>query len=976
MIEDKINGRLYQNQFDYVAENLFNEVGDNLTTKVGKPIYVYKFRKTSGSIKLTNLGERSLEYDNNVFRQSTNVYTGKEPITVVWDNSTKLTLDNNDNIIKECKVGTYYELYFEETTNTSLTIDNLQILDKNYVNSYITKNLSLKSYDWEVNENDTLEYLYLILDKRNKSLQWLEITNYRNYYQEETRTFIESEITFETINLKYSQSGKTLIDFIQLGSLGEGYAFPLEEYDSNGKATIKLDEKLLLRENDGVIQLQYDFNNGVGNSDFLFWGRKKETLIENVNGEYRINVSKPQILLPRLANFPKSGTFFYNKPNLNSFVVLQAEPTKQEIWNSYKEAYKGNNRIGEYNVDKTKQVLTGFKCDTNSVRNSNPNWNTNLNWDNKNSINLNINDIDLSSIPYVKNTNQIVRQTTYCEFFTINAFLNWYTDVIKFDYRETTKWKLTDTLGILGSITNTLVGGLDIGWTNTINLAPSQPLNFLIPCISFEDGKAALSDQAPLPSDIFIDNNIKKVLPTSTNVLTSWNFSLTDLFIDETITNNAINEIGKGQYGIWNTKYLGQTHDENGNQLLQSGEPLLLNLNTFRAYQPSTTKGFIVDVDKHHTIGECDYKISGYNSNNETIYSLYTETNSKARNEITIWENLNKYNYYDKFNTVGQATWPIEVIPPKPTYNETTINVSSGLRFTPLSIPINLYDFDWANNSTGGSIETTFTTSHKQNFFLGTQARIDINRTFTFPQGLDYITIPSKQAINDYYTTDIVVKIPRTINIQEVKSIIFQFSKNENFSKIRIENPNNNLLKDIQLNGNGATYEFYDNELGILISYTGTTMLPNGNVIYGKKSVGKDLMSFFARYNYFGYIIKEINPGTNEITVSFKHNAWLYIQKKTNNNLSNNLSFSSTSQVIGQTPEETIKNIIENPGSGTRAKRQPTTFGFATNNNTTTINGVNIYTWNMEDYINDYVYNYKYGVMFNTPVIESIDITI
>ena len=666
MIEDNVKGRLYQNQFDYVAENFLNEVGDNLTTKVGKPIYLYKFRKTSGNIKLTNLGERSIDYDNNIFRQSTNVYTGKEPITVVWEDSTKLSVDNQDNIIKECKVGTYYELYFEDTTDNNLTIDNLQILDKNYVNSYITKNLQLKSYNWEVNENDTLEYVYLILDKRNQSLQWLEITNYRNYYQEETRNFIESEITFESVNLKYSQSGKTLIDFIQLGSLGEGYAFPKEEYDNNGKATISLDQELLLRANDGVRQIQYDFNNGVGNSDFLFWGRVKETLIKEENGIYQINVAKPQMLFPYRANFPKSGTFFYNKPNLNSYVVLNASPTKQEVWASYKEAYKGNNRIGEYNVDKTKQVLTGFKCDLAQVRNSNKDWRTNLNWDNQRSVALNLPKINLTPIPYVKNINQINRQATYCEFFVINSFLNWYTDVIKFDYRETTKWKLTDTLGILGSITNTLVGGLDIGWTSTNTLGPDQPLNFLIPCISFEDGKSALSDPAPLPSDIFIDSNIKKVLPTSTNVLTSWNLTLTDQFIDTSITDNLIQEEGKGLNGIWNTKYLGQTTDEQGRKLLQDGRQLELNLNTFVMYKPSTNNGFIVDIDKHHTIGECDYKVSGYNANNETIYTLYSETNAKARNEITLWENMNKYNYYDKFNTLGQSTWPKQVIPPTP----------------------------------------------------------------------------------------------------------------------------------------------------------------------------------------------------------------------------------------------------------------------------------------------------------------------
>ena len=776
MIEDNVKGRLYQNQFDYVAENFLNEVGDNLTTKVGKPIYLYKFRKTSGNIKLTNLGERSIDYDNNIFRQTTNVYTGKEPITVVWEDSTKLSVDNQDNIIKECKVGTYYELYFEDTSDNNLTIDNLQILDKNYVNSYITKNLQLKSYKWEVNENDTLEYVYLILDKRNQSLQWLEITNYRNYYQEETRNFIESEITFESVNLKYSQSGKTLIDFIQLGSLGEGYAFPKEEYDNNGKATISLDQELLLRANDGVRQIQYDFNNGVGNSDFLFWGRVKETLIKEENGIYQINVAKPQMLFPYRANFPKSGTFFYNKPNLNSYVVLSASPTKQEVWASYKEAFKGNNRIGEYNVDKTKQVLTGFKCDLAQVRNSNKDWKTNLNWDNQRSVALNLLDINLTPIPYVKNINQINRQATYCEFFVINSFLNWYTDVIKFDYRETTKWKLTDTLGILGSITNQLVGGLDIGWTSTNTLGPDQPLNFLIPCISFEDGKSALSDPAPLPSDIFIDSNIKKVLPTSTNVLTSWNLTLTDQFIDTSITDNLIQEEGKGLNGIWNTKYLGQTTDEQGRKLLQDGRQLELNLNTFVMYKPSTNNGFIVDIDKHHTIGECDYKVSGYNANNETIYTLYSETNAKARNEITLWENMNKYNYYDKFNTLGQSTWPKQVIPPTPPVEFRQEWIYSGKLDLFIGDMFGDFYTNWTRDWTNPRVWSVTTKSQVFTKPMGVSVEYNYDCKRTGTKG-----VVSTFNVSSSYAFQYKVDLPYKINPDNYQSVKFVLANKSNF---------------------------------------------------------------------------------------------------------------------------------------------------------------------------------------------------
>lgn len=888
MIEDNVNGRLYQNQFDYVAENFLNEVGDNLTTKVGKPIYVYKFRKTSGNIKLTNLGERSIDYDNHIFRQTTNVYTGKEPITVVWEDSTKLSVDNQDNIIKECKVGTYYELYFEETTNATLTVDNLQILDKNYVNSYITKNLQLTSYDWEVNENDTLEYLYLILDKRNQSLQWLEITNYQNYYQEETRKFVNSNITFESINLKYSQSGKTLIDFVQLGSLGEGYAFPVETYDTNGKATITLDQNLLLRENDGVVQIQYDFNNGVGNSDFLFWGRVKETLIKEENGIYQINVSKPQMLFPYRANFPKSGTFFYNKPNLNSYVVLNASPAKQEIWASYKEAYKSNERIGEYNIDKTKQVLTGFKCDLGQVRNSNKDWHTNLNWDNQRSVSLNLPNTNLTPIPYVKNINQIIRQATYCEFFVINSFLNWYTDVIKFDYRETTKWKLTDTLGVLGSVVDTLVGGLDIGWTSTNSLGPDQPLNFLIPCISFEDGKAALSDQAPLPSDIFIDNNFKKVLPTSTNVLTSWNLTLTDQFIDTTITDNLISEEGKGLNGIWNTKYLGQTTDEQGRQLLRDGRQLELNLNTFVVYKPSTTNGFIVDIDKHHTIGECDFKVSGYNKNNETIYTMYSETNSKARNEITLWENMNKYNYYDKFNTLGQSTWPKQVIPPTPPVEFRQEWIYSG--------KLDLFEGDmfgdfytnWSSDWTNPRVWSVATKSQVFTKPMGVSVEYNYDCKRTGTKGMI-----STFNITPNYAFTYKVDLPYKINPDNYNNVKFVFANKSNF-QVPIDGQLHELITAQNKQTNTVNEDY--------AAFVGGKKLSASNV--GLLQLSYDLSRFAVKAQYvdnqlsleFYSTIENIQ--VKEITTTLPSSIWLTQQiRPEQGNLTNGFDKISISEI-------------------------------------------------------------------------------
>ena len=646
----------------YVANNTLAQL-DNFTTPIGSKINVYKFRKVSGILRFTNEGEKSLYSKIIDFQQATNIYTGKDPITVVWSNSTKAYLGkDNLTIYKEYSVGDYYELYSNGANSNSLVIDSVDILGKTYVNSYIDRDIILTSYNWAPNDDDILDYVYLILDPVNKSLQWLEINNTTPYYNEETKQFQYCEITFSNINLKYSKSGKTLLDFIQFGAIGEGYAFPVEEYDSQGNIVVKLDEEKKIRNNDGINQMQFDFNSGAGNSSFFIIGRKKEI----INEEGKIILDKPHLLFPYKCNFPKSSPFFYNKPNMNSYALINTLPTKDGIWKSYKEAYKGNERIGDYNIDKEKQVLTGFTHNLDDVRNTNENMNTYINWDNNNSIKLTL-DVNLDAIPYVdKSVKKIDRYVNYATFFVINSFLNFYTDTFNYDYRETTKYKLTDVLGILGGLVNILVGGLDIGWTSKSSLGPKQPINFLLPCISFEDGKSALSDDAPLPTDIFIDSNVKKVLPTANNVLTSWNFSLTDRFQDEGLILEG-KPLGKGGNGVWDTKYLGQTKDEDGNLLFDDGRPLLLNLQRFKITYPSSTRNdFIVDYVDYKSVGICDTRISAYNIQDENIYSCYMETNAKARDEITIWGNQMKFNYYDEFNTIGQSQWPVIVELPKP----------------------------------------------------------------------------------------------------------------------------------------------------------------------------------------------------------------------------------------------------------------------------------------------------------------------
>lgn len=777
--QDFLNGRLHNSFFEDNLEDTSFEVGDDLITKYGKKINVYKFKKVSGAIRLTNEGERGLNYSNDSFRQTTNIYTGRNPITVVWEGSTKLIVKENNKIIKETKIGTYYELYFNSPNNTQLVVDNVNILNKDYVNSYINRDITLYSYDWNPSDNDILDYVYLIFDKRNQSLQWLEISSIEPYYHENTKKHIYTTINFENVNLKYSRTGKTLIDFIQLGAIGEGYCFPKEDKEGN----VSLDQDKLLRTNQGVNQIQFDFNGGTGNSSFLFWGRRKEKL---VNGE--IEIDTPHILLPLRINFPKSGEFFYNQPNLNSYAIINALPTKNGIWASYKESYKGNDRIGEYNVDKQKQVLTGFQTDLFKVRDTNPDLSTYINWDNTSNIDLNLS-VDFSGIPYINSDiKKINRKVDYSTFFIINSFFNWNSDIFNFDYRETTKYKLTETLGLLGSIVNTLVGGLDIGWTSINSLGPKQPINFLCPCISFEDGKAALSDRAPLPIDIFIDDNEKKILPTATNILTSWNMTLTDVFQDPTQVNpNAI--LGKGKNGIWFTKYLGQWRDEKGNWLFPDGRKLKLNLQTFKpTIIASDIPNFIIDYVDFKAVGQSDFRISAYNLNGESVYSSYQETISKARDEVTLWGNKIKFNYYNELNTQGQVSWPDEVKPPKPEETQIGFVMKESVNkklFTNPQITIGQnqpQDFNIYDNNLTSSFQGTLQTKFKTNNPPAAYPNYFVERIFTPIQDQDSVFLDTPFTITN---EDIFINFdPEIEDIKDFKEVIIEFFGGE---KERIE---------------------------------------------------------------------------------------------------------------------------------------------------------------------------------------------
>ncbi len=778
---------------------------DSFYQPIGKKTNVYKFRKVSGSVYMTKYGELPLNVKSENFQQNFQIYTGKEPITVYWENSTRLEVKDN-KIIQTIQVGDYETCYLQESgVQIDKELVQKNLFGKEYTTTFLKYTINLQTNKWIPTEDDIRDYFYIILDEKSKCIKWLEIVNVSPVYNEETNKIQYVEITFETINDKYTSSGKSILDFVQMGAIGEGYTWPKETYLSNGDIKVELDYKHFegIKESNS---LQIDFTTGAALSSLLVFGRRKSKKIDNNTYE----VQPSQLLFVYDLKNPIPSKFFFNKPNSNVYVGSKIQPTKEGVWKSYKDSFKGNDRIGEYNILNTKEVLTGLSHDPVAIKNSNPNINTHtLASTNKFLVNFGkIFDYDYNPYCFSDKKGETSVYLKYNDILNIAAMQNFYSDVFEYDYKETKKWKLTDTLGILGFVMNFIVGGLDIGWTTSNKLADvPNNMTLLIPCISYEDGMLALDANAPIPLDIFFDDKAQKVLPTSTNVYSSYRFSFTDM-IKDTSQVKIGKPIGQGGGGIWNTKYLGQTKYEDGTDININGTPFRFNVATTTAYVPSNVDdGFVIDYIDFKAIASCDYKLTGFDKYNQSNYYFIGETNGKASGDIRVWGNATKFNYWNENNTSGELDYPQNV---KPIY---PADVSIPVDMSGFGIGYQLKNICGANITyttikNAGEYVATYELSQRQYFDLSAFNE-NIYKLWTmnrdnnnFPIKFSYISF--NNIISNWKSTE-----PNTINsiqnqvlndkIDDLK--IFDFTKS-----------NGESIKDIKQ----IKLEFYDGEVAIL----------------------------------------------------------------------------------------------------------------------------------------------------------------
>lgn len=683
--EDYTGGRIDGENYTNLGNDVINEFGDKPKTPIGIPVYIYKFRKVSGITPFTTKGQEELEdVDVNEAFQFINIYNGNEPLTVVWEDSTKLEVNSNDQIVKHLKVGTYYKAYLQRNNvDNEIQNDNVTIFNIEYKTEFARKSLVMECYDWEPNMQDQMMFFYIIIDPRVELPQILELKSYVNEYNHMTEKFIYSTLNFENVNFKYAATGRNILETIQFKSIGEDYAYPKEVHNTNGEVDVILDENKIYK-NQGINNIQFDFINNVALSDIEIIGRSKNIINKIDDKTYKMQVFKPSRLLLYQTLTPKPNLFTFNTANGNNVFSNLMQFDKAGTWNSYKDAWTNNNALGNYNILETKEVRAGLKFNQ-AVQNINA----------ENTLMENISYIqtqdffndseltqNLTTVAYCKNTvsKKGDNKKTLSEWLNINSFYNSNIEALSYSYREIVKYSLPKTHSILGGIFSFFTGGLDWGWTKTNQIKSLfKKVNLSFPLITYLDFQSIVgvdsTDKKLLFADFFDDNKANNMIPVNTTILNSYRFSLTNYFQDSTnVKSDKV--LGEGKDGVWSTIYLGQTKYEDGAPINTDSSPLNLDLSTFKPMSSLNSSEFIIDRISFRAIGSTEFKISAFDYSEKEIYGFYGKTVSKIKNDLRLWKNEMKFNYYDKYNTIGQVKWPQVVKPITPSdITETLVSV-------------------------------------------------------------------------------------------------------------------------------------------------------------------------------------------------------------------------------------------------------------------------------------------------------------
>ena len=525
-------------------------------------------------------------------------FTGQNSSILIWRDSTKLVLKDPEQLApyaptdfkKEFKVGIRYEMYVTDVA-TSLggadgTIESLStincfvagdILEENLFDAYVIPGLNNFLYKFELG------------------------TKYIN----PDREIVKTEFTLTKINEIGTSDDVNQV--FQLGTLGEGYAFPASFVGPDGNEFLYLNQSRL--QNRPVASIQIEAEDPIVMMDWYLMGRP----LNQGTGQGQ-TFEEPRLLFP----------FNFQSTDGNK-LSGQISPSDYYLYSNNMSV-----SIDTYYDDWTNKVLTKYSPE--SIRNYEGHITdtqapaTNLTngdgiggsfgttyWDdwtfNTTSLEINI----LS--PFAEETFNYDNAITYTmeEMNIANIFRHQHIQKLPMSETQTTP-RVSTSIPVLGILGKLIFVGTDSGWYNTDALRNrvgevggfiNKDYYKLLEIINFIETQEITA----MPLDTFGEDKPEAIMGIS-SMPTIFKSDLTDTFI-----------IDPDQVTEYTTDVLGKDINEDGIP------PFLWNLGE---YKPVSTRsnGFAIDNAIVQSIGKTKYKLTAYDANGDAFYALQYKSSS------------------------------------------------------------------------------------------------------------------------------------------------------------------------------------------------------------------------------------------------------------------------------------------------------------------------------------------------------------
>lgn len=641
-------------------------------------IYLYPFKIGQGFNRVSNTGvDYNLNTNPNNYLGSINVQDINKPIIACWADSWS-RVANNDGVVDNLRVGKKI-IGFNADTNWMLNIDTISLNEINLTDTYTSHSLTLTFFyeptipvfnntSWDWDDTKLTDYLYLVVNPITQTQQFLiadSVTPIFIKNEENDTAPLGWTVTFSSLNLKFNNAGKNILNFVQCGEVGAPYAWPKEVKDKDGNIITVLDKtRACLTSSNaweysklGTDALQLDYDIAPFYNSVACFGRSvSETNPTIINQDDDSNVFEfsYQTDLPHFVIAEKTGaidpniTLLSGQLNTKYVAINQARPVARTI---YKDWLNWINSGMNLATQKEFQGGLEFDCTTYKPETSNVNQFSITNDGFLFEATLNYHN---GITPFTQQDYTLTNPPPH-EINNHNALVYLGMNSISLDYEVGYRFSVGE-IPVIGKILKLFMLGLNPTWILGLNVGGKQILDNNIPL----NGMMTLEQWNMIKYGIFNSSSTPLVKPTCPMEVFSKEQNNYNVVLNKQLASAFAWKLSDKYYSLDNnildTFYLGQ-------KTKKDGTPLSDNDSKYQKIAPTTKRFFISNV-WNRIAGKPNIRLlfrNNYITNEQqlgtNIAQFWQQSNAKFKNDSSLW--LNEWEFTpNPTNFASSVTWP------------------------------------------------------------------------------------------------------------------------------------------------------------------------------------------------------------------------------------------------------------------------------------------------------------------------------